>query len=106
MIRHQVLVRFKPETTPEQKVAIFAELGNLQGRLSGILDYRHGPNVSPEEPVIHGFNDGFFFDFTDANARDAYLTAPAHKAAAAKLVAATARGREDIVVFDMELPGN
>jgi hypothetical protein len=103
MIRHIVLLRFKENVTAADKAAHYAELEGLKGHLKGILGSQFGPNVSPEEPVIHGFKDGFWFDFEDEAARDAYLVDPAHQAAGAKLVANAEGGRDGLVVFDMKV---
>ena len=103
MIRHIVLLRFKPGVTAEAKSAHYAELDALKGHLHGVLGSHFGPNVSPEAPVIHGFKDGFWFDFPDEAARDAYLADPAHRAAGAKLVADTEGGIDGLVVFDMKV---
>jgi Stress responsive A/B Barrel Domain len=59
-------------------------------------------NISPEVPVVHGFHDLFWFDFTDAAARDAYLVHPDHQKAGARLVAACG-GIEGIQVLDVAL---
>jgi len=103
MIRHIVLLRFKPSVTADMKAAHYAELEALKGHLGGILGSHFGPNVSPEEPVIHGFKDGFWFDFADEAARDAYLADPAHQAAGGKLVANAEGGVDGLVVFDMKV---
>jgi hypothetical protein len=103
MIRHIVLVRFKEGVTAEAKAQHYAELEALKGHLKGILGSQFGPNVSPEEPVIHGFKDGFWFDFADEAARDAYLVDPAHQAAGGRLVANAEGGRDGLVVFDMKV---
>jgi hypothetical protein len=103
MIRHIVLLRFRDSVTAEAKAAHYAELAGLKGHLSGILDAHFGPNISPEAPVIHGFKDGFWFDFVDEAARDAYLIDPAHQAAGAKLVANAVDGIDGLIVFDMKV---
>ncbi len=103
MIRHIVLLRFKQSVTAEAKAAHYAGLEALKGHIKGILGSHFGPNVSPEKPVIHGFADGFWFDFADEAARDAYLVDPAHQAAGAKLVADAEGGIEGLVVFDMKV---
>lgn len=103
MIRHIVLLRFKQSVTADAKAAHYRELEALKGHLKGILGSNFGPNVSPEEPVIHGFKDGFWFDFVDEAARDAYLDDPAHKAAGANLVANCEGGGEGLIVFDMKV---
>jgi len=100
MIRHCVLVRFRPEATQQDRAAIYAELESLSEVVPGFLAMSAGPNVSPEG-VHQGFVDGFTMDFTDEAARDAYLIHPDHKAAGAKLVAALEGGRDGLIVFDM-----
>lgn len=101
MIRHIVLLRFRSDVSADTKRMLFAELADLRGHLHGIVDFRVGPNVSPETPVIHGFHEGFWVDFVDAAARDAYLDDPAHKAVGARLVAHADGGLSGILVFDM-----
>jgi len=103
MIRHLVLLRFRPEVTAGEKAALMAELDALRGHLPGMLSFAPLANVSPEHPVVHGFLDGFVIDLADVDARDAYLADPAHQAAGAKLTAACDGGRAGIVVFDHAL---
>jgi hypothetical protein len=100
MIRHIVLVRFRPEITTDEKRAIYAELESLRELVPGFLGASYGPNVSPEG-LHKGFADGFNMDFADEAARDAYLVHPAHQAAGARLVAALDGGIEGLVVFDL-----
>ncbi|PXA88205.1 stress responsive protein [Nostoc sp. 3335mG] len=100
MIRHCVLVRFRPEVTHEQRAALYLELESLREVVPGFLAMYSGPNVSPEG-LDQGFSDGFSIDFVDEAARDAYLVHPDHKAAGARLVAALEGGRDGLVVFDM-----
>lgn len=100
MIRHCVLVRFRPEVTLEQRAALYAELESLREVVPGFLAMYSGPNISPEG-LNQGFADAFTIDFTDEAARDAYLIHPDHKAAGAKLVAALDGGRDGLIVFDM-----
>ena len=100
MIRHIVLVRFRPEITAAEKSAIYAELESLRELVPGFLGMSYGPNVSPEG-LHKGFTEGFSMDFVDEAARDAYLVHPAHKAAGGRLVAALEGGRDGLVVFDM-----
>jgi len=103
MIRHTVLLRLPP-TMPLATIAtLMDELGALSDHIPNILDFAHGPNVSVEPDVIHGFTYAFWFDFTDAPARDVYLEDPAHKAVGAKLVAAVEGGVSGLVVLDMQI---
>ena len=102
MIRHIVLVRFRPEITQAEKASIYAELESLRELVPGFLGASYGANVSPEG-LHKGFSDGFAMDFVDAAARDAYLVHPAHKAAGARLVAALDGGLDGVLVFDLEV---
>lgn len=100
MIRHIVLVRFRPEITAAEKSAIYGELESLRELVPGFLGMSYGPNVSLEG-LHQGFTEGFSMDFVDEAARDAYLVHPAHKAAGGRLVAALEGGRDGLVVFDI-----
>ncbi len=100
MIRHLVLVRFRPEVTPEDKAALMTALDALRLHLPGMLAFTRLANVSPEHAVVHGFLDGFAVEFADAAARDAYLADAEHRALGARLSAACVGGADGVVVFD------
>ncbi len=102
MIRHLVLLRFQPDVTAAEKAALMAGLDALREHLPGMLAFTALANTSPEDPVVHGFRDGFAIDLADAAARDAYLADPAHRALGARLVAACG-GLDGLVVFDHAL---
>jgi Stress responsive A/B Barrel Domain len=99
MIRHIVALRFQPGA---EKPGHYAELEALLPLIPGALAFRSFENISPEEPVVHGFKDGFWFDFTDAATRDAYLIHSAHQKAGSRLAAACG-GAEGILVLDIEV---
>ena len=103
MIRHHVFVRFAPERTDDEIDELLAGLHGVCGPLEGILDVRIGPNVSPEDEVVHGLHHGFVIDFDGVTARDAYLVDEQHQAFGSRLVAAADGGTAGIVVFDLEL---
>ena len=103
MIRHIVAVRLRKDVTPERKRALFAAIAALKTSVPNVLDYHGGPNVSVEPHVMHGFDEGFWFDFPDEAARDAYLVHPTHQAAGAALVEAAEGGVDGIVVMDFKL---
>lgn len=103
MIRHCVFIRFRPEITEEEKVAIFDEIVALKARLRGFLAAHVGANVSPEVGMDKGFGEGFIVDFADAAARDAYLEDEAHRKTGAKIVAAAEGGVAGIFVYDLEI---
>ena len=104
MIRHIVLVRFRDNVTTEEKDSIFRDLKGLRDHLDGILDFWSGPNVSPETALVRGFNDGFWVDFRDAAARDAYLEDDKHKAVGGRLVTLAEGGLDGITVADFAVP--
>lgn len=100
MIRHIVALRFKPGTSAETKDRLYTALAGLSAHIGGILDFQSSKNVTVE-PLSRGFDDLFWFDFTDAAARDAYLIHPAHQAVGAQIVAETEGGVEGVFVFDV-----
>ena len=102
MIRHIVLVHFRQEVTAEEKAEIYRELEALRGHLPGIKDFQCGANVSPETALVRDLKDGFWVDFEDAAARDAYLEDDKHQAAGGKLVGLAEGGLAGITVADFE----
>lgn len=103
MIRHLVLLRFRPDVTEAERAALMAELDALRARLPGMLSFARLANVSIEHPVVHGFYDGFAIELADEAARDAYLVDPGHRAIGARLVGACVGGTEGLIVFDHAL---
>lgn len=101
MIRHIVALRYRPDITDAQKQEFCDALRGL--KLPGLIEFRAFVNVSPEEPVVHGFRDLFWIDFQDAEARDIYLADPGHQAIGSRLVAAAEGGAAGIQVLDIEL---
>lgn len=100
MIRHCVLVRFRPDVPEAERTAIYQQLADLKTVVDGFVAISYGPNVSPEG-LHQGFTDGFIIDFVDEAARDAYLIHPDHKTAGGRLVAALEGGTQGLVVFDI-----
>lgn len=103
MIRHIVAVRFGKAATAGTRQGIYDDLAGLSAHLAGIVGFRSFKNVSPEDAVVRGFKDGFWVDFRDASARDAYLRDAAHQAIGARLVAAAEGGVDGIFVVDVEM---
>ena len=103
MIRHIVALRFGSDTSEAEKSEIYSALRGMSDHVEGVLDFRTFRNVSPEEAVVHGFLDAFWFDFRDAGVRDAYLIHPAHQAVGKRIIAATDGGPEGVLVLDLEL---
>ena len=75
MLRHVVLIRFKPETAPDRIRAIESAFAALQAKIAGIEALEWGTNCSPEGKD-QGFTHCFLLTFASAAARDAYLPPP------------------------------
>ena len=103
MIRHIVLLRFRPDVPEAKRTALVAALQPLKERIEGIIDFHNGANISVEPHVMHGFTDVFWFDFRDHAARATYLAHPDHVAAAQPIVDAVEGGLAGIVVMDVAL---
>ena len=101
MVRHIVLVRFAPGIDDAERAGVLAELAALQAAVPGMLSFAAGPNVSAEDRSA-GFMHAFTMDFADEPSRDAYLAAPAHVAAASRLLRATG-GDAGIIVADLNI---
>lgn len=103
MIRHHVFVRFPADTDDAAIDQVLDGLHDVCRPLEGVLGLRIGANVSPEDPVVHGFRHGFVIDFATETDRDAYLVDQAHRAFGDRLVAAALGGTDGILVFDLAI---
>jgi hypothetical protein len=100
MICHIVLIRFRPDVSPGEIAAIFADLHAMRGKLPGLLEVRSGRSESPER-IERGYLHGFTADFADWAALAAYQDHPDHQRIAAALVARAMGGLDGILVFDL-----
>ncbi|WP_306144721.1 Dabb family protein [Roseibium sp. MMSF_3412] len=100
MIRHIVLIRFKPEVGEDIIRGFFQELREIREQVSGILDITSGRSESPEQ-IERGYMHGFVVDFEDWDALERYQTHPDHKALGGKLVANAIGGLDGILVLDI-----
>jgi Stress responsive A/B Barrel Domain len=100
MIRHIVLVRFRPEVSEEKIAAIFSDLDQLRHALPGVMSITSGRSESPEQ-IDRGYMHGFIADFADWTALAAYQAHPDHKHVGAALVANAVGGIDGILVFDL-----
>ena len=78
VLRHVVLLKFKPEATAEQIAAIETAFCALPKKIDTITDFEWGTDVAPEKRS-EGFTHCFLVSFADAAGRDAYLPHPAHQ---------------------------
>lgn len=102
MIRHIVLIRFRPEVSDATIFAIFDEIAAIKAYIPGVIDIRSGKSQSPEQ-IERGYMHGFTVDFEDWDALQAYQDHPDHKAAGAKLVAGAVGGIDGVLVVDFEV---
>ena len=102
MIRHIVLIKFKPGIDEAAITSLFDALAELGNQIAGMRGFDGGVSVSPEK-LEQGFTHGFCIDFDDARARDAYLVHPAHQALGAELVKAADGEIAGLIVFDLEM---
>lgn len=103
MIRHSVHLRFSKDTSEADKQALYDALAGLSGHIDGILDFQYRSNISVETPLVRGFDDMFWFDFTDITVRDTYLEDSVHQAIGARIVAKLDGGADGVFVCDIEL---
>lgn len=78
-VRHVVVFKYKPEATAEQIRQVTTAFAALEDKIPGIVAFEHGVNNSPEN-LNKGFTHVYLMTFTDAQARDAYLPHPEHRA--------------------------
>jgi Stress responsive A/B Barrel Domain len=84
MLRHVVLIRFKPDTAPATIRAIETAFAGLESKIAAIEALEWGIDCSPEGKA-QGFTHCFFLTFASAADRDAYLPHPDHQAFSALL---------------------
>ncbi|MEM9524047.1 MAG: Dabb family protein [Pseudomonadota bacterium] len=100
MIRHIVLIRFKPGT-PEKKIArIFADLEALTTKIPGVLAFAGGRSESPEK-IERGYMHGFVIDFADWDSLASYAENETHRTLGGQLVENALGGRDGLLVFDL-----
>jgi len=98
MIRHVVLIRFRPDVTGAQAAALLEPLAELSARLGFAVTW--GRSESPER-IERGYMHGFVADFADWAALADYQADAGHKAFGAGLVAHAEGGLDGILVFDL-----
>lgn len=80
-IRHMVMFRFKPQTTPAERFEVtkrFMELAELSHRMDGkkvILSLETGPQISGENADI-GLEQGYLVTFASEGDRNFYVGRP------------------------------
>lgn len=100
MIRHIVLIRFRPDLPEHVIAAIFDDLRSIEGKVAGLSSVCAGRSESPEQ-IERGYLHGFTIDFADWAALAAYQDHPDHQRVGAALVAQAQGGLDGILVFDL-----
>jgi hypothetical protein len=95
VLRHIVMYKFKPETTPAQVQEVIDAFAGLPKKIDKIIGFEAGANVS-KEGKSEGFTHVFVVTFKTEADLAAYLVHPAHEA----YVKVVAGKREKVVVFD------
>ncbi|WP_026782676.1 Dabb family protein [Pleomorphomonas koreensis] len=102
MILHCVFLKMPAAATTADVLKLYGAVAALKPIIPGMLDFKAGPNVSPEG-LDRGFHHGFVVTFDDEAARDAYLIHPEHVKVGNRIVAATDGGLEGILVYDLSV---
>jgi hypothetical protein len=76
-VRHIVMFKYKPGTTPDQIRQVTEAFRDLWKKIPGITSFEDGVNNSPEGKNL-GFTHAYVLTFEDGAARDAYLPHPDH----------------------------
>lgn len=97
MVKHIVLMQFKPGTPDATIRQIRDAVAGLKQQVPGIADFAWGEYSSPEG-FNKGFTHAFITTFENMAARDAYLPHPGHDRVKDLLLAHTA----DVIAFDFE----
>lgn len=100
MIRHIVLIRFRPDVSEATIAGIFDALPRLAARLPGVLAWAAGRSESPEQ-IERGYMHGFTIDFADWAALATYQADAEHKAFGGQLVGHAVGGLDGLLVFDL-----
>ncbi len=95
VLRHIVLYQFKEGVSKAQVQEVIDAFAALPKKIDTIVDFEHGPNVSPEGKS-EGLTYAFVVSFASEQDRDAYLTHPAHQ----EYVKVVRDRRQKVVVFD------
>ncbi len=78
MIRHLVLIKFKPGTPEARKEELVANLEALFSKIKEIQAFERGTNCSIE-PLDQGFTHIFFMTFKDEADRTTYIEHAEHQ---------------------------
>ncbi len=95
VLRHVVLIKFKPDLDPKLVDTTLKELSKLGDTIDTVQDLEWGTDISTEN-LAQGFTHCFLLTFADEKARDQYLQHEAHQA----FVKMALPRVENVLVFD------
>ena len=98
MIRHILLIRFKPEANAQAIKAVREAFLAIPSKIEGVESVEWGENDSPENKN-KGFTHCVLMTFEDEATRNRYLPHPEHEA----LVAIFRPTLDEIIVFDYSI---
>lgn len=102
MIKHIVLLAFKPEMSEEKIFCILQQMQALMTSIPQIKQFSSGKNCSPEG-LNKDFTHGFIMTFESGIDRDIYLEHPEHKRIATEIVIpALVNGISSVLSFDFQ----
>jgi hypothetical protein len=96
VVEHLVLIKYKADTTAEQKQQLIDGLKSLKGRIDGIEELTVGENFSER---AHGFQIGVLVRFRDRASLEAYGPHPVHQEVVQRDLLPI---KEDVIVVDFE----
>jgi hypothetical protein len=91
-LKHALFLKFKESATADEVRGVEEALAKLPSQCDAIKAFEWGKNNSPEKHD-EGFTHCYMFTFDDTKGLKAYASAPEHKAAVAKIMAAAEKGR-------------
>lgn len=100
MIRHIVLVRFRPELRETEIAPLWEALRAVAAAVPGAGAVVAARSDSPEQ-IERGYQHGFTVDFDDWDALAAYQAHPDHQRLGARLTAMAEGGRGGLLVVDL-----
>lgn len=101
MITHIVLVKFKPDTTPDKKKLWREEVVALKAKRPEVKEIRFGNRVFANERLRQndpGWEDGVVMTFDNMQELQTYAISPAHD----EYLAATGHITQDKLIYDIE----
>lgn len=98
MIRHVLLLRFKPEATNQSIETLKSAFEAIPGKIDGVLSVEWGENNSPENKN-KAYTHCVFMTFVDEKGRSQYLPHREHEA----LKQVLSPLLDDIIVMDYEV---